>query len=83
MTFAFAFQNLDIRNIHKLTMESRNIEAERHVHSGHLPSVDSSDGGRPIHISAEVGSSPNYSYIFDFEREFDSVEVKQVGLILI
>ena len=46
-------------------------------------SGDSGDGGRPIHISAEVGSSPNYSYIFDFEREFDSVEVKQVWLILI
>ena len=58
------------------------FEAESHARRMSL------DGGNPIHLPASskpsipsdsILTSPNYSYIFGFEKDFDHVEVKEVG----
>ena len=58
------------------------FEAEGHArrmsldgeHSIHMPS---SSGSSNI-PSDSILTSPNYSYIFGFEKDFDHVEVKEV-----
>ena len=60
------------------------LEAEIHARRVSL------DGGNPIHLPASskpsipsdsILTSPNYSYIFGFEKDFDHVEVKEVGYV--
>ena len=63
------------------------FDAESHAHAARRMSLDS---GSPIHMSSSSGpnipsdsilTSPNYSYIFGFEKDFDHVEVKEVCTI--
>ena len=60
------------------------LEAEIHARRVSL------DGGNPIHLPASskpsipsdsILTSPNYSYIFGFEKDFDHVEVKEVRYV--
>ena len=60
------------------------LEAEIHARRMSL------DGGNPIHLptssdpsipSDSILTSPNYSYIFGFEKDFDHVEVKEVRYV--
>ena len=43
----------------------------------HMPSSQSSSASNIP--SDSILTSPNYSYIFGFEKDFDHVEVKEVG----
>ena len=60
------------------------FEAESHARRMSL------DGGNSIRLPTSSGpsipsdsilTSPNYSYIFGFEKDFDHVEVKEVGYV--
>ena len=60
------------------------FEAESHARRMSL------DGGNSIRLPTSSGpsirsdsilTSPNYSYIFGFEKDFDHVEVKEVGCV--
>ena len=60
------------------------FEAESHARRMSL------DGGNSIRLPSSSGpsipsdsilTSPNYSYIFGFEKDFDHVEVKEVGYV--
>ena len=60
------------------------LEAEIHARRVSL------DGGNPIHLPASskpsipsdsILTSPNYSYIFGFEKDFDHVEVNEVRYV--
>ena len=60
------------------------FQAETSAHAGRRIYLDN---GTPTHMTSSSGhnipsdrilTSPNYSYVFGFEKDFDHVEVKEV-----
>ena len=71
---------------------SASFEADTsHVHAAtRLSTLDTPVGGGVMHLSGGGSNiptnsifSPNYSYVFGFEQDFDHVEVKEVIVLIV
>ena len=67
---------------------SFDADSTSHIHAAtRLSSLDTGGGG-PMHLAGGSNIptdsifSPNYSYVFGFEQDFDHVEVKEVIFLI-
>ena len=56
--------------------DARRVSLDTGNTISHMPS--SSSGSNNISPADRILTSPNYSYVFGFEKDFDHVEVKEV-----